>query len=458
MSVSVLSYNTPELASNELGVPESLSTKTQPRLTQLHTQYVKIPCTSGVSFGEGQQMSFQLPTTGYLQASSLTLDFNINLVHNAVTGGLWRFGGSSASCAQLFNRITLSCGSVVIDDIQNYFAYHSMLLESCATPNYSENTANITEGCYNDNTTVLQGGAAEGINFNTGGTTTGPAYGSYNSGQTINFNMNVCLPSLLSSKSFPLYLLQAPMIITFYLNTSNNAFFLGGTTTSAVFTLSQPSLNYYQVCLPKETENSIKETMLATGSNYELNLTGVNSYVNAVQANSSLSYNLSTHLASMNGLCYVAVSDLGLITGNKYFFKPEQQDLTVNSRLYVNNNQVCNYAVNSDDMRLAEWRKSINGIFSSTVVHRYANLVVASGRPAFNANTFEGGAAQTRGFINGFSTRKNSEDNVSMTGTEARSIILNLDRSTSAAATYFIFLFFDRIVSIDGMGRVSNNY
>ena len=452
--VSQKNYNTPALASEEIGIPESLSTKIQPKLTELHTQYVNIPTTSGAGpFSDGQQFSVQLPQNGYLQAGSLVLNFKSQF--NYTEANTYAFGGPSASCGQLFNRISASAGSLMIDDVQNYFAYHSLLLESVATQSYSENTANILEGCYNDGTLESNGGASAGIVYATT-TVSGTPYTALTKGTIYNYSMNVCLPVLSSGKNFPLWLLTSPLTLTFYLNMSGNAFTVPTPITNASFNVISPSITYHQVTLPKELELNIKDTMRATGQLYELGVGGVATYLNAVPQNASLSYNLSTNLASLNAVAYVAIQNLGVQTANKYFFKPEEQNTSVNSRLYCNNNQVNNYQINSDDMRIAEWMRALSGVFNFNTVYRY-QYTTAVGRPAWNSNAFEGSTAQVRGYINGFSLRKNSEDNLSFTGTETQTLTLNLDRSVSAPATYFIFLFYDRIISLDADGRISVN-
>ena len=453
--VSNKTYNTPALSSEEIGIPESLSTQIQPKLTEIYNQYVNVPSTSGNSFSDGGQFSFQLPTVGYLESGSLNLRFNVQFNYTG-SGVNWSFAGSSASCGQLFNRISAQCGSIIIDDIQNYFSYHSLLLESCSMPNYAENTANINEGCYSDATPSTNGGAGSGIAYSS--TTIYPTpYFSFSGTSSYSFNMNVCLPFLNSGRSFPLFLLQAPMILTFYLNTSSNAFVTTGAVSNTSFTLSNPSINYHQLCLPRQLELSIKDTMRATGRLYEMNLGGVNNYINAVPANSSVNYNLSTQLASLNAVAYVAIQNLGVQTASKYFFKPETQDTTVNSRLYCNSNQVLNFACNSDDIRLGEWRRALSGVFNFNTVHRYAYNNTAFGRPSWNSAVAEGSTPQTRGYINGFNLRRLSEDNVSFGGTETHSLILNLDRNTSTACTYFIYLFYDKVITISADGMVSVN-
>lgn len=452
--VSQKTYNTPALASEEIGIPESLSTKIQPKLTELHTQYVNVPTTSGAGpFSDGQQFSVQLPMNSYLQAGSLVLNFKSQFNYTeAVT---YSFGGPSASCGQLFNRISASAGSLMIDDIQNYFVYHSLLLESVATQSYSENVANITEGCYNDGTPEVNGGASAGLSY-LSTTVSGTPYTALTQGAIYNYSMCVCLPVLSSGKNFPLWLLQAPLTLTFYLNMSGNAFTTPSPVTNASFNIISPSVTYHQVAIPRQLELSIKDTMRATGKLYELGVGGVSTYLNAVPANASLSYNLSTNLASLNAIAYVAIQNLGVQTANKYFFKPEDQNTSVNTRAYCNNNQVANYQVNSDDMRLSEWRRALSGVFNFNTVYRY-QYTTSVGRPSWNSSAYEGSTAQVRGYINGWCLRKNSEDNLSFTGTETKSLILNLDRSSSRAATYFIFTFYDRIISLDSEGRISVN-
>jgi hypothetical protein len=385
-------------------IPPSFSSSGLPRPIASTVQINSIASTSAAQ-GAGGLVTFSIPTgpsSGYIKNNSMYLRATITNT-NAAPGADVRFALPSGSASSIINRLTVSVGSQQVCQINNYHYLAEMLLSHTTSRNF-----------YVDDSAILQ--------FT--GLVPFPNAGPVASVEVV---IPIICPLFNSDKAFPAYLLNAPILVQFDLNSVNNAF-RGANADIPNFTVSNAQL-VYEAVLPDNEFVSMVKGGMAQGNLYQLNLRDFMTLTTA--SSGSLNYQIGCNLSSVNALLYTQVKNAPVNTADTLLLDNTQ----TNCRLYLDGRQINNFNLSSRSQIFAEMNRALGNMFDSNIT------------TACTAATY-----LTTQFTGGISCRRVS-DEMAMTGTPAQNVNLQLDSAGGANNTYIVILY-EQVLTIDGNGNV----
>ena len=250
--------NTYNLSAANSDVPGSLSSSSFPRPVSSVKQIVSIASTSGDQQAGGL-ITFSIPTGAgagaYLVNNSMymscriTLNTSANYTAVANTG----FALSDQSASAIINRLTVSIGSQNINMINQYHWLHSILLTHTTSRNYYVDDSSILQYTKNASSLLLAGSTNNNSPF-----------------------VDVVIPiiaPLFTERSLPLFLINAPIMLQFDLNSKDNALYSSSAADTALgFKVSNCQLVYETLQMSSEYVMEIKNAM-SKGLLYEINMT-----------------------------------------------------------------------------------------------------------------------------------------------------------------------------------------
>ena len=385
-------------------IPPSFSSSGLPRPIASTVQINSIASTSA-SQGAGGLVTFSIPTgpsSGYIKNNSMYLRATITNSKVDPAADV-KFALPSGSASSIINRLTVSVGSQQVCQINNYHYLSEMLLTHTTSRNF-----------YTDDSAILQ--------FT--GLVPFPTAGPVASVEVV---IPIICPLFNSDKSFPAYLLNAPILVQFDLNNVNNAF-RGANADIPSFTVSNAQL-VYEAVLPDNEFVSMVKGGMAQGNLYQLNLRDFMTLTTA--SSGSLNYQIGCNLSSVNALLYTQVKNAPVNTADTVLLDNTQ----TNCRIYLDGRQINNFNLSSRSQIFAEMNRALGNMFDSNIT------------TACTAATY-----LSTNFVGGVSCRRVS-DEMAMTGTPAQNVNLQLDSAGGTNNTYIVILY-EQVLTIDGNGNV----
>lgn len=388
-------------------IPPSLSSSGLPRPIPSTVQINSIASTSATQTANGL-VTFNLPTgaaSGYIKNNSMYLKCKIGLNNGAnLSAAGAQFALKSQSAHAIINRLTVSIGSQQVCQINNYHYLAEALLTHTTSKNF-----------YSDDSSIFQY------------TSVSCFPGASVPGSTIDVCIPVICPLFNSDKSLPAFLLNAPILVQFDLNSTANAFKgVAGDFTN--FSVSEANLVYEVVQPDHEFINMVKAG-LAQGNVYQLNLHDFMTLTTASSA--SLNYQIGANLSSVNAVLYTQVKNAPAVDADTRLVGNTQ----TNCRLFLDGRQVNNFNLSTKPQIFLEMNRALGNMFDSNITSN------CSATDYYTDN-----------FLAGISCRRVS-DVMAMAGTPAQNINLQLDSAGGAFNTYIIVLY-DQVLTIDAMGNV----
>ena len=385
-------------------IPPSFASSGLPRPIASKVQINSIASTSA-SQGAGGLITFSLPTgasSGYIKNNSMYLRATITN-GNAAPAADVKFALPSGSASSIINRLTVSIGSQQVAQINNYHYLAEMLLSHTTSKNF-----------YTDDSAILQ---YTGL----------VPFPNAAPVASVDVVIPVICPLWNADKSFPAYLLNAPILVQFDLNNVASAF-KGANADIPSFTVSNAQL-VYEVVTPDSDFVSMVKMGMAQGNLYQLNLRDFLTLTTA--SSGSLNYQIGCNLSSVNAVLYTQVKNAPVNTADTVLLDNTQSNL----RVLLDGRQVNNFNLSTRSQIFAEMNRALGNMFDS-------NITTACTAATYLSTQFVGGVNCRR-----------VSDVMSMTGTPAQNVNLVLDSAGGAYNTYIVVLY-EQILTIDGNGNV----
>jgi len=292
----------------------------------------KVPSSNGTSFTLGQTINIDLPAN----VANTFFDFNLSYLSFKIQNGDGQTATFDKSAYSLINRLAVQTGGQVISDLQNYNVLAAALFDLDVSPSYKANVGNVLLG-----TTAKQ----QGISIANGD------------------KHSFALPLILN----PLHLTTPMRYIPAFsrdqirlritLEDSTRAFFTGGASTNANYTLTDVEMVCYSVELSPEAFNMVDEM---TGGVYNIVCNDFRSATSTIGAtDSTLTATLGFSMSSMESLYVVhipqannAVDKMAISGRSKNYL--EQYQLFINGKSYPQLPIKCDDADTIDSGNLAE--------------------------------------------------------------------------------------------------------
>jgi|GEM_PF-1156768 len=390
-------------------IPPSLSSSGLPRPIPSTVQINSIASTSASQNANGL-VTFSVPTgasSGYIKNNSMYLKFNLALNNAGALAAAVKFALKSQSAHALINRLTVSIGSQQVCQINNYHYLAEALLTHTTSKNF-----------YSDDSSIFQ---YTGLN-------------AFANGAAAGSSIDVCIPVICplfnSDKALPAFLLNAPILVQFDLNSVANAFntTAGGAASFTNYVVSNANLVYEVVHPDHDFVQTVKAGMMQ-GNLYQLNLHDFMTLTTASAA--SLNYQIGANLSSVNAVLYAQVKNNPAIDADTRLIGNTQ----TNCRLFLDGRQVNNFSLNTTPQIFLEMNRALSNMFDSNIT---SNCTAAD--------------YLSDNFLGGVSCRRVS-DVMAMSGTPAQNINLQIDSAGGNNNVYIVVLY-EQVLTIDGAGNV----
>ena len=390
------------------------------------------------SQGQGGQVLINLGNTPntFIKNGSVYLRFKLTATTTAIAGadqwirtgsatcqaGLTATAGTSnvGSWAQVISRLTISAGSNVLEQINNYNVFHEGLLLH-TSGNYGLQDLQLLEGgqysasAYSADTWKV-------ANTNPVGTTKS-AY--------------VCIPlfagvfNAQDNKDFPLGLLQGGIQIVADLASDAMAF--SATDCAPTMTISEASLSYEAVQVSSEYMNALRGELAQSGQLFQMPF--VSALVMNVGASAVLDVVYGVGLASVKAVLFTN-KNTPAITAIKYSLADACNTL----RIYADGKLQNNFQVADIATFYAELNRALGNMASRTSTSGVADMY---------------SKYATQYFYSGLSFNKFNEGGLTMTGTSCSQLQFHLERTLTSAGQTYILIFYDAILTASPMSGES---
>lgn len=425
--------------SNEAGVPESMTSSVDQKMISSYTTIKQVSSQNGDQTAGGL-LIFQLPTgssQGYLRSGSaymkcrITFTQAINAANMiAFQGGLAAvatnpavvanasLGGGSASA--IISRLNVSIGGVLVNSIMNYKVLHDVILNHCTSQAYRQNDSGIMEF-------------------------TGKALSSVIANGFLDVCIPLMAPCLNDEQSFPLFLVNSPLVIEILLNSVNEA--IAYTTTAVTqYTVSNASIIYETINPSADFEMAVK-TRLQSGSMWSMS---TDDYYNLSLANiANINYNIGLNLSSVKGILWTF--SVTPVAGE---YHPYSGDNQTDAKLYLDGRLINQFtALDTIPQQYMEFQRTIGALYDYvTTSQNFGLLPLISNTNVVTASLH--GSYPTTTYCGGISCNRSNDSSFAFTGTPCQTI--NLTRtSDGTAGTLYIMVLYSQMIMIDSSGSVS---
>lgn len=425
--------------SNEAGVPESMTSSVDQKMISSYTTIKQVSSQNGDQTAGGLLM-FQLATgssQGYLRSGSaymkcrITFTQAINAANMiAFQGGLAAvatnpavvanasLGGGSASA--IISRLNVSIGGVLVNSIMNYKVLHDVILNHCTSQAYRQNDSGIMEF-------------------------TGKALSSVIANGFLDVCIPLMAPCLNDEQSFPLFLVNSPLVIEILLNSVNEA--IAYTTTAVTqYTVSNASIIYETINPSADFEMAVK-TRLQSGSMWSMS---TDDYYNLSLANiANINYNIGLNLSSVKGILWTF--SVTPVAGE---YHPYSGDNQTDAKLYLDGRLINQFtALDTIPQQYMEFQRTIGALYDYvTTSQNFGLLPLISNTNVVTASLH--GSYPTTTYCGGISCNRSNDSSFAFTGTPCQTI--NLTRtSDGTAGTLYIMVLYSQMIMIDSSGSVS---
>jgi hypothetical protein len=426
-------------SSNEAGVPESMTSSVDQKMISSFTTIKQVSSQNGDQTSGGL-LQFQIPSgsgQGYLKSGSaymkcrITFTQTINAANMiAFQGGLSAvatnpaavasasLGGGSASA--IISRLNISIGGVLVNSIMNYKVLHDVILNHCTSQAYRQNDSGIMEF-------------------------TGKALSSVIANGFLDVTIPLMAPCINDEQSFPLFLINSPIVIEILLNSVNEA--IAYTTTAVTeYKVSNASIIYETINPSADFEMAVK-TRLQSGSMWSMS---TDDYYNLSLANSdTVNYNIGLNLSSVKGVLWTYSATP--VAGE---FHPYSSDGQTDAKLYLDGRLINQFtALDTIPQQYMEFQRTIGALYDYvTTSQNYGLLPLISNTNVVTAALY--GSYPTSTYCGGIACNRSNDSSFSFTGTPCQTI--NLTRTcTGTAGTLYIMVLYSQMIMIDSSGSVS---
>jgi hypothetical protein len=401
------------LAASSSEMPLTLGPSTSARPIPSKTQLMTIASQSATQ-GPNGLVSWQIntgPGSGYLKSNSCYFRGRCNVTLAANNDAVTKFSLPSASASSLINRVTLTAGGTQLCQINDYHLLHECLL-----------THTTSKGYYENDNAIFQ---YAGQNIHADDVKAG---GSAN----IDFVIPLILPPFCGEKSFPLFLLNAPLMLSIDLNSVANALF-GTAAAVTSYTVSQAQFVYESIFVEQPLMESFKSA-LGAGNLYQLHVQDFLTLKTTGAA--SLNYQIGANLSSVLGVLYTHVKNAPAVDAATVLSAHGQ----TNFKLLLDGRQVNNFDLNNKAQIFAEMNRALSNMFDSNSV---SNCTAAN--------------YLTDKFVGGVSCNRFNEMGMAMTGTPAQNINIQLTVADANPQNFnvYVVVMYNQIIAIDAVGGVT---
>lgn len=463
-------------------VPMSYTPSLDKVLLDGNPRLLDFPASAG-TFTPSMLSQIIVPSAGsrYILGGSTYLNFDLALSATVTSGGTpqvlaYFTGGPTKSAAALIDRITISAGGTTLADIGNYAVWHNMVLLHAASQDYSQ-SAQILENSFN--------------------TIAYAAVGAISGSVTVSLPLAVGL--LNSTKAFPLWAFNAPLVINIYWNSLVKSVGVAPSQNSAIFNAvssltgfsgswTGSNLSLRCACVDVDPEYIIQQKkQMAAGKLlvYQYDQIGamqtnagaasINFGVNCSSLLGVFGAQITTNAASYLGSNSAEGSASSTLCSGSWGFSANNAD---SIRVFRDGTQLSSFplcAGKRDDAYPA-LQQALGVLFStsnatlckrgtkdyigmsganfkldpSTVVASKFNLPPIWG---IGSAIDSGSVFQPCGFVWGLSARKCSDDNVSNQGVYCQQLQVSVDSGDSSAGTHYIFYAYSSALAIDVVGN-----
>lgn len=390
------------------------------------------------SQGQGGQVLINLGNTPntFIKNGSVYLRFKLTATTTVIAGADQWIRTGSATCgagltatagtanvgswAQVISRLTISAGSNVLEQINNYNVFHEGLLLH-TSGNYGLQDLQLLEGGQYSASTY-SADTWKVANTNPVGTVKS-AY--------------VCIPlfagvfNAQDNKDFPLGLLQGGIQIVADLASDAMAF--SATDCAPTLTVSEASLSYEAVQVSSEYMNALRGELAQSGQLFQMPF--VSALVMNVGASAVLDVVYGVGLASVKAVLFTN-KNTPVITAIKYSLADACNTL----RIYADGKLQNNFQVADIATFYAELNRALGNMASRTSTSGVSDM-------------YSGYA--TRYFYSGLSFNKFNEGGLTMTGTACSQLQFHLERTLTSAGQTYILIFYDAILTASPMSGES---
>ena len=327
----------------------------------------------------------------------------------------------TSSWASIINRITVSCGSNVIEQINHYgLVHHEAILLHAASSGYYQQDMRLLECGLN----TLDDAKNETQFAWTNGTAAGAEKSAI-----------ITIPLFLGSinnpqenKNFPLGVLTGGVQVLIDLNSFGNAVATTGTNGIANdYTVSQASLSYEAIKVSSEYMNALRASLAQSNQLFQMPF--VSSLVMNVSSSAVLDVVYGLGLNSMKAVLFTQKPSAAGSKPNKY-------NAARVLRVYADGKLQNNYNVSDLTTYYAELNRSLGNLASRSSTSGPSDMVTK-----YHSHYFYSGVA----------FNKLTDSNLAMTGTQCQQLQFHLESSPAAGDNTFILIFYDCILTASPM-------
>lgn len=388
--------------------------------------------------GQGGQVLINLGNTPntFIKNGSVYLRFKITATTTAAAGADQWIRSGSATCAatsaatagtanvgswaQAISRLTISAGSNVLEQINNYNVFHeSILLHTSG--NYGLQDMQLLEGgqysdaAYSADTWKVANLAAVG--------TVKSAW--------VTIPLFAGVFNAQDNKDFPLGLLQGGIQIVADL--ASDAMTFTATDCAPTLKISNASLSYEAVQVSSEYMNALRGELAQSGQLFQMPF--VSALVMNVGASAVLDVVYGVGLASVKAVLFTNKNTAAIAAP-----KLSLADACNTLRIYADGKLQNNFQVTDMATFYAELNRALGNMASRTstsgVLDMYSKY----------ASSY---------FYGGLSFNKFNEGGLTMTGTACSQLQFHLERTLTAAGQTYILIFYDAILTASPMSGES---
>lgn len=412
-------------------IPSSVSASTAKRSIPADCSLVNIVSQSSDQTSGGQIL-INLPNTPntFIKNGSVYLRFKLSAKTTVLSNAdQWIRSGSAIGNAELnaqassgknvgswssaIQRITISAGSQVLEQINNYNVFHEALLLHSGG-GYSQYDMQLLEGgqfgasAYSADTWKVANAAAVG-------TTVGNVY--------VTIPLFCGLFNAQDGKDLPLGLMSGGLQVMVDLAPDNWTF--AATNCSPTMIVSQASLSYEAVTVSSEYVNGLRADLAQQGQLFQMPF--VSSLIMNVGSLATLDVTYGVGLNSLKAVLFTQKAT-PVITAYKYSIA----DAPTALRVYADGKLQNNFQMSDITTYYAELNRALGNLQSRTSTSGVADMLVHY---------------HDQYFYSGLSFNKFNDGNLTFTGTKCQQLQFHLEKTGTAGST-FIMMFYDAILTV----------
>ena len=449
----------PAMISAQLSaVPDALTSSKKNRIMPVSVRSVAVPSTSG-SQTSGGQLLFQMSSpNGFVKPGSVYVKCRITLTAvnaaNGAAASLVAFGNAVRSASAIFDRVTITCSSV-LESIQNYgSAYVPTLLLHAGTQSYLQGDDGIQEGGKR-NTALTY--AAIGTASVANNTWVDLAANETAANVALaNTYIDVCIPLFSNlfqnDRAYPLALMNSPTLLQFDLAQFGKAMSIGPTACYSDYTVSNAFL-VYDLIIPSGEFLQATKSEMAAGMLYSMPF--VSALGSQFAKNSaSITYNWAVGLSSLLGVTYSCLVGPSTLSDAKYLISDNSVGTTANNnfRLMVDGVQQNSVILDTCSSRFSELQKVFGILGDVSRTSATGGILAANTASSFITSPI---AYETYSFVGGLNTMKVSDGNLAFSGTAANTVQLMIDTGNNTGTLVTVNAWHQRILVISADGSTS---